>query len=340
MFSEDNWYVVGDSACIFDAFYSQGSTLITFAIESITEIVLAKLAQEPDAERKREVYNRFTLGYNDTVNALYHDHSKQLGNASIMSWRIYFEYIWWFGVIVPLYIGKWHLDLDFCERTVKIFDGLSKLWFDIYDNFNQLTENKANLGFLDCYRADQLIFGYTTAKHFDDFTQNAKYEPFRLNVFGSLKNACFYAIAWLIMFRWKGFGWRGLLSPKHIKNVAWVFSLMVFAALGELVFKIKTRHLPDNTETERMREEFKTYHYIPELQPSIFEDLKQESSSAGSQSINKDNKDSSSVELQSVDSLRAVIESYCKNRIQSFSPRFFRISPSNALCFTLRDFKL
>jgi len=44
MFSEDNWYVVGDSACIFDAFYFQGSTLITFAIESITEIVLAKLA--------------------------------------------------------------------------------------------------------------------------------------------------------------------------------------------------------------------------------------------------------------------------------------------------------
>lgn len=274
MFSKDNWYVIGDAACIFDAFYSQGSTLTTFAIESTTEIIRAKLEQEPDAEKKRATYNSFTLGYNDLVNALYRDHDKQLGDASIMSWRIYFEYIWWFGVVVPLYIGKWHLDIDFCERTVRIFGGLSKLWFDVYDQFNELIEKRANLGFLDCYRADQLIFGYTTAKHFDDFTQNAKYEPFKVNVFGSLKNACFYAIAWLIKFKWKGFGLRGLLSPKTIRQIGWVSSVMCLAALGELVFKIKTKGMPDNSDIEIMREEFKRYQYIPEIQPSIFEDRK------------------------------------------------------------------
>lgn len=302
MFSEDNWYVVGDAACIFDAFYSQGSTLITFAVESTTEIIRAKLAHEADAEKKRAVYNKFTLGYNDLVNALYHDHDKQLGDASIMSWRIYFEYIWWFGVVVPLYIGKWHLDISFCKRTIKIFDGLSNLWFEVYKQFNELIDKKANLGFLDCYRADQLIFGYTTAKHFDDFTQNAKYEPFRLNVFGSLKNACFYAIAWLIKFNWKGFGLKGLLNPKTIKNIGWVSSIMILATLGELVFKVKNWGMPDNTDIEQMREEFKNYQYIPELQPFAFEESGSADVSNGLQgsSLQDKTEDLSATELQRV----------------------------------------
>ncbi len=274
MFSEDNWYVIGDAACIFDAFYSQGSTLTTFAIESTTEIIRAKLAQETNAEKKRKAYNDFTVGYNDIVNTLYYDHAKQLGNASIMSWRIYFEYIWWFGVIVPLYIGKWHLDIGFCERTVKIFKGLSTLWLDVYDQFNQLIQQKANLGLLDCYRADQLIWGYTTAKHFDDFTQNAKYEPLRVNVFASLRNACFYAIVWLIKFRLQGFGWRGLMSTRTIGNISWVASVMLFATLGEIIFRIQTRDVPDNSEIAQMREEFKTYQFIPELQSLPLQDLK------------------------------------------------------------------
>ncbi|MFM6407148.1 MAG: tryptophan halogenase, partial [Microcystis sp.] len=36
LYSPDNWYVIGDSACIFDAFYSLGSTMIVSAIDSIT----------------------------------------------------------------------------------------------------------------------------------------------------------------------------------------------------------------------------------------------------------------------------------------------------------------
>ena len=297
MFSEDNWYVVGDAACIFDAFYSQGSTLTTFAVESTTEIIRAKLAQEADAEKKREAYNRFTLSYNDTINAIYHDHDKQLGDASMMSWRIYFEYIWWFGMVVPLYIGKWHLNVDFCLRGANILDGLVKVWFNLYEQFNELIEKKANLGLLDCYRADQLIFGYTTAKHFDEFTQNAKYEPMRLNVFGSLKNACFYAIVWLIKFNWKGFGLAGLLRPKTIGNILWSLSVMIIAIFGELVFKVKSKGVPHNTEIDQMREEFKRYEYIPELQPSIFEDYPSTVSSNG---LRRSAVESSSAELQKV----------------------------------------
>ncbi|NEP19934.1 MAG: tryptophan halogenase, partial [Leptolyngbya sp. SIO4C1] len=110
LFSTDNWYVIGDAAQIFDAFYSYGTTMVAFAVESVTEIIRAKLAGEADAEAKRAAYNAFNLAYGRSVNCLYRGHSGQLGHASIMSWRIYFEYMWWFGVHIPMYVGKWHLD--------------------------------------------------------------------------------------------------------------------------------------------------------------------------------------------------------------------------------------
>jgi len=110
MFSQDNWYVVGDAACIFDPFYSLGTSMIAFAIESITEIIRSQLAGEADTEEKRAAYNDFNLTYTRLNNHLIEHHDKQLGHASIMSWRIYAEYMWWFGIQIPLYVGKWHLD--------------------------------------------------------------------------------------------------------------------------------------------------------------------------------------------------------------------------------------
>lgn len=102
--------MIGDAAHIFDAFYSYGTTMIALSVEGVTEIIRAKLAGEADAEQKRTAYNEFNLAYARSVNCLYRGHERQLGHASKrMSWRIYFEYMWWFGVHIPMYIGKWHL---------------------------------------------------------------------------------------------------------------------------------------------------------------------------------------------------------------------------------------
>ncbi|MGV2390116.1 MAG UNVERIFIED_CONTAM: hypothetical protein LVR29_23280 [Microcystis novacekii LVE1205-3] len=46
MFSADNWYVIGDAACIFNPFYSLGTSMISYQIECTTEIIRSKLAGE------------------------------------------------------------------------------------------------------------------------------------------------------------------------------------------------------------------------------------------------------------------------------------------------------
>ena len=268
MFSEDNWYVMGDSACMFDPFYSVGTTLIAFAVESVTEIVRAKLAGESNAEQKRAAYNDFNLAYARRVNQLYQFHAKQLGHASVMSWRIYLEYIWWFGLTIPMYVGKWHLDLNFVPKVVKnLKENVDGFWLDVYQQLNELVERNANLGLMDSYRSDQLIGGYNTPMHFDDFLENTKLEPKRCNVFAGLKFTNFYSAIWYLKFQWQGFGIRGLLKPRHLFHLFNFFKGAVIAAIAEQIYLSKTKHLPDNTQIAQMRQEFEQYQYQPELQP-------------------------------------------------------------------------
>lgn len=266
MFSPDNWYVIGDAAYIFDAFYSYGTTTIALAIESVTEIIRAKGAGEADVEQKRAAYNEFNLAYARSVNCLYRGHAQQLGHASVMSWRIYFEYMWWFGVQVPMYVGKWHLDLTFIPIYLKTLNSnVDGLFADLCKQFTELAEQDVNIGLMDCYRADQLINGYHTFKHFDDFLENTKFEPLRCNVFAGLKGTCFYAAIWYAMFQWKGFGLRGCLNPRHIYHFCRLLGLSAQGAIAELIYKFNK--VPANSEIEAMRQEFKTYKFRPELQP-------------------------------------------------------------------------
>lgn len=275
MISEDNWYVVGDAACIFDPFYSLGTTMISFAIESITEVIRAKLAHEADAEKKQAAYNQFNLTYTRLNNHLIQDHAKHLGHASIMSWRIYGEYIWWFGVQIPLYVGKWHLDVDFISRYVPgVQAAIHGFWNHLYQQFNELVAEGKNIGLMDCYRADQLIWGYNPPQHFEHFAENTQLEPRRCNVFGSMKWTNFYTAIWYAKFLWKGFGWRGFLNGKNLYYLAEHFVHMLQAMIGEMFYKHFTKGIPDNSQIEQTRQEFTHYHYRPQLNPWLKEEVK------------------------------------------------------------------
>jgi len=268
LFSPDNWYVLGDAAAIFDAFYSLGITTIALQVESVTELIRTKRAQEPDLEAKRDAYNNLNLTYIDAVNTFVSKHTNQLGNASIMSWRIYFEYIWWFGILVPMYLGKWHLDVNFVNEFVGPFrSSCEGIISHVYQQFEILSDRKKNIGLLDPVRADQLIGNYYTFKHFDDFLENSKLEPQRCNISGSMKHTFFYLVIWYIKFLWTSFGIAGLLNPKNIYYLFYLGGLSVLSAFGELRYKFQTWNLPDNTGIESRTAEFKKYSYQHELKP-------------------------------------------------------------------------
>jgi len=275
MFSADNWYVIGDAACIFDPFYSLGSSMISYQIECTTEIIRSKLVGEAIGEKKQAAYNDFILTYTRFNNHLIKHHDQQLGDASIMSWRIYHDYIWWFGVQVPMYKGKWFLDLDFLARyTLGLKEHQTGYCEHLYQQFNEVIKQGKNLGFMDCYRGDQLWGDYHTLQHFDNFVENTKLEPKRSNVFASMKWTNFYTAIWYAKFLWKGFGWRGFLNGKNLYYLVEHFVHMLQAIIGEMFYKHFTKGIPDNSQIEQMRQEFTHYRYRPQLNSWLKEEVK------------------------------------------------------------------
>lgn len=269
MFSEDNWYVLGDSAAVFDAFYGLGTTMIAQSVESITEIIRAKLAGDADAEEKRSLYNEFNLIYTRNCNKITSLHNKHVGHASVMSSRIYLEYMWWFGLFVPMYLGKWFLDPTWISAYIKSSAGNFKFFDYVYQQLTKIVEKGGNIGFMNCYRADQMIGDYYTAKHFDDFLENAKLAPGRVNIFSGLKNTAFYTIIWLLRMQWKGFGIAGALAPQNLFEIFRLLMMTLQASLGDLAFRVQTRNLPDNDQVTQTSKEFESYRYQVKLSPWV-----------------------------------------------------------------------
>jgi hypothetical protein len=276
LFSKDNWYVTGDAAALFDPFYSLGMVMMSFQIEGITEIIRAKLAGDADAEKKRAVYNAFNLGYVESSNHILRDHCKQMGNASIMSWRIYLENMWWFGMIVPMYVGKWHLDPKFLRKFGRqSHQVVRKLMVHVYGQFNQLVDQGTSLGIMYVHRGKQLPFGYYITKEFGSYLQDTKYEPKRCNVFAYMKNIYFFVAVWYVKFLFRGFGLRGVLSPKNLFHVFNLLKAASESAWDDFIFKVKNRAIPANSVIAQMDEDFKSYQYKPKLQPWIEQSLEQ-----------------------------------------------------------------
>lgn len=269
--SQDNWYILGDAAHMFDPFYSSGLVLTALSIESVTEAIRSKLAQEPDARQKQADFNQFLLTNARTYNFFCQKHEKHLGNASVMSWRTYSENMLWFGVLLPMYVGKWFLNSEFISHFVKIanflFFAQNSFFNNLHRHFDELVDDQVHIGLMDFTRNDQLLFGYRTSKEFDHYLGNTKFEPLRCNVFAGMKATMFYLTLYYLKFRFKSYGILGMLSPRSLFYVFQLLSLSAYLAMGEQIYLFKTRHLPDNTFVEKMKKDFKNYKYEPKLQP-------------------------------------------------------------------------
>ncbi len=273
MYSQDNWYIIGDAAAIFDPFYSQGLTMMSFQIESVTEIIRAKLAGEANAKEKCALYNKFALNMIDRTNVLVSRHEKQIGDASIMTWRMYLENIWWFKMLIPMFVGKWHLDLDFLKNVVAKPGRLYvvQIMNAVYEHLDELVERKANIGFLHTHIADQLPFGFTMSNDFDNFLHLTKYEPQRANIYVSIQWSHFFVALWYLKFLWKAYGLKGVLSPHNLKHVFALFKAFLEAAWDHLIFRIKTKNIPGNSIIANIRQEFKNYRAPAKLEPWLEE---------------------------------------------------------------------
>ena len=266
MISKDQWYVIGEAANMYDPFYSTGLVLAAHNIELVTEVIRAKEAGESDAEEKREAYDGFILKASRIYNHVYQDHPQHLGDANAMSWRIYMESIFWFGVLVPMFTGKWHHQLDFIKQFHRISDFFflknDSVISSFYQELTRAQKSGKTLGMLNYTRTNQLAFGYNPLRIWDDFRQNSKYEPRRLNVLLGIRNSIFFLMLLYAKLRIKNSGIFGLFQPRTVKHMLSLAGWTVYAAMGEIAHRIEVRNRPGNSKFAMQEEDFrKNYRY-------------------------------------------------------------------------------
>jgi len=242
MMGEDNWYTIGDAAHFGDPFYSMGTSSIAISVTSTTEIIRSRMMGEATAESNRVEFDTFNKGWAEVAIHVVRDHHKHLGNASAMSWRIYFEYIWWFGFWVPLFVGRWHLDPAF----LKLIEPANQLWVTqaAYKDLDELVEKGANVGFADPYRED-VLFGPDFCPPKDDtvdYLADSAYEPGRLNIYRALSRTLRKSAWWIVRFHWRLNGVRGLLRPRNIARVGGLLGRSVLT--GAMALRHDMRSAP------------------------------------------------------------------------------------------------
>jgi len=259
MLGADNWYVAGDAAYFGDPFYSMGTSSIAITATSITEVIRSKLAGEPDADENRQHFDAFNRGWANVVIHVVRDHYKHLSNASAMSWRIYFEYIWWFGLWVPMFIGRWHLDPKFLamiQPTAQL-----PMVQSIYEDLTEMVEAGVHAGFADPYRHDLFSTGYAPPKKDHvDFLADAAYAPGHLNIYRALTMTLRYSARWLLKFQYRAWGWRGLLRPRTWTRWCNWMGRSVLTSLLALRHDMKMKSRGDGmSASDRFDAEFEGY---------------------------------------------------------------------------------
>jgi hypothetical protein len=259
MLSPDNWYVLGDAAYIIDAFYSLGTSTIAIAAESISEIIRGALDRDPEVEHKRGLYDDFNLAFADLINGLFRAHGDHLGHATLMSWRIYLEWMWWFGFMVPMFVGRWHLDPEFLSRITPMLREQNHTVFgELYAELSDVARSGAKIRLLDPTRTDSLApaarrlgalaRGYAPYHEWDAYRAETKFESRRVNVFKSLSRTSLMTLVWFAALRheagrpqWDARA-RGL-SVALGKGAG-------RTALADVVFRARTRGMPSSSLVE------------------------------------------------------------------------------------------
>jgi hypothetical protein len=192
-------------------------------------------------------------------------HSKHLGNPSIMSWRIYFEYIWWFGSLVPTFIGKWHLQPRYIRETLE--NCPRHFHAEVYEELNELAAKGVNLGLMDAYRADQLPVHFHPTQDHLSYLENTTYGPRELNIYTSVAASHWYAAWWWIKLQKTAYGFGALFRKKAWSLAARLMLQAVLIRFRALGHELELLGRPHSDKFQQLQDEFATTTSLPKLQP-------------------------------------------------------------------------
>jgi len=196
---------------------------------------------------------------------LYRRHAEHLDHPGIMSWRIYLEYMWWFGAWVPMFLGSWHLDPEYCDSVVRNCERNFLRY--VYSEFTRAIEEGRNPGFIDPYRSGELIGRYGPTLEVQGFLENAEYDPQRLDVYESVSRTYLMCAVFWAKWNWRTFGLAGVLKPRNVYECLRLVKQSGWLWMGSVRHRIRNWGRPVSASYAKLQSEVAAHVHKSQLQP-------------------------------------------------------------------------
>jgi len=268
LFSENGWFVIGKSAYGVDPFYSTYTSIVAMQIDQVTEIIRLSVEKSPSVAESVSSYNLFHKSLSRYLRSISQKRIKQIGNASAMSWRIYLDYMFWYGVIQMMFVGKWHLEPAFIKRSVGLMNSQVRFSHQVYRLFSKVIKKGNNIGFLSPLNSRQLIGTYNPMMIFDAFLENVIFERCRVNVFKGISSTLFYQSLYIAKLAFKTQGIFFIINPITYFGIALLLSRSMYYRFKASWFGLVRRFTSsNNSKVHKMRKEFRDYKFKRENIP-------------------------------------------------------------------------
>ena len=170
VFSPKKWALTGEAGVFLDPFYSPGSDFIGMSNSLIVELIKHDIAGD-DITTRSMIYNQFYLSLFHSFALIYQDQYPLMGNATLMSIKIVWDFLVYWGGICPIFFNNKMGDLEVIEKSKDIFYSLNQINSTMQTMLNKLDEltpakqKAGNFDFVDYAKYD-VVFDFN--KHMSD----------------------------------------------------------------------------------------------------------------------------------------------------------------------------
>lgn len=233
-YSHDQWYILGEAAYNADPWYSTGMAFISDQVQWSTAAILAQDSGHKDAKMLVERYNIASVAATTRYLLTIRKHWKHLGNASIMSTRIFSDACGGISGVCAA-VGKWILCTEAAKGAPKSLE--DHRWFvdgtdgtcGLYGMFDELIDRGVNIGFMDYNHVGMIDLPWwrnqagllPALDDVDHFLTESKFDYKTSNLY---KHS---SVTWITLFGlitqicWRGWGLAGFLQPRFYQRLGW-----------------------------------------------------------------------------------------------------------------------
>jgi hypothetical protein len=136
LFSGDRWCLTGDAGAFIDPFYSPGSDFIAIANGFICDLV-ARDACGEEVGAIAEIHDQTFRSLARTYLVTYHRQYPIMGNARVMSIKIVWDFVMYWGGIAPLFFRDRFQDPIFMERVRPVLLGFASMNIEMQAFFRE-----------------------------------------------------------------------------------------------------------------------------------------------------------------------------------------------------------